>query len=74
MLSVRIVAVALMVLLRCAELQGSEMSVSLSLPQVPPGFVERVVARCIAWPVTGLALAFGLMFTSLGRRLRAEFF
>ena len=68
-----IVAVALMGYFGAQELQGSEMSVSLSLPQVPPGFVERVVAM-IAWPVTGLALAFGLMFTPLGRRLRAEFF
>ena len=42
-------------------------------PQVSQGFVERAVAAMI-WPVTILALGFGMTFTSLGRRLRAEFF
>ncbi len=68
-----IVAIALMGYFGAQVLMGSELSVSLPLPQVPPGFFERVVVM-MAWPVTGLALAFGLMFTSLGRRLRSEFF
>jgi len=47
--------------------------VNVPLPQVPQGFVERAVMAMI-WPVTIVALAFGLNFTSVGRRLRAEFF
>ena len=39
----------------------------------PQGFVERAVMS-MAWPVTIAALGFGLMFTNVGRRLRAEFF
>jgi TRAP-type C4-dicarboxylate transport system permease small subunit len=68
-----IVAIALMGYFGVQVLMGSELSVALPLPEVPPGFFERVVAM-ISWPVTVLALAFGLMFTSLGHRLRSEFF
>ena len=36
-----------------------------------PGLVERVIAS-IVWPITGVALLFGLKFTGIWRRLRAE--
>jgi len=51
----------------------SGVEVNVALPTVSPGLIERLVPAMI-WPVTGIALAFGMMFTSTGRRLRAEFF
>ena len=47
--------------------------VSVPIPQVPQGLVERMVGAMI-WPVTIIAIGSGLMFTSLGRRLREELF
>jgi hypothetical protein len=29
--------------------------------------------KLISWAISGVALAFGLMFTPLGRRVRSEF-
>jgi hypothetical protein len=66
-----LVAVALVVMFGSQAFTGAEVNVPL--PQVPRGFVERAVMAMI-WPVTIVALAFGLNFTSVGRRLRAEFF
>jgi hypothetical protein len=64
------VALALIVFIGAQEFSGG--GIDVSLPQVAPGLVDRIVAMMI-WPVTLIALGFGLMFTSLGRRLR-EFF
>ena len=66
-----LVAVALVITFGLQGFSGAEVNVAL--PQVPQGFVERAVMAMV-WPVTILALCFGLMFTSMGRRLRAEFF
>ena len=67
-------ALVAIVLVGMFGLQGfSGAEVNVALPQVPPGFVERAVSAMI-WPVTILALGVGMMFTSTGRRLRAEFF
>ncbi|HEX6397864.1 MAG TPA: hypothetical protein VFZ95_10595 [Steroidobacteraceae bacterium] len=44
----------------------------MQLPEVSTGFVEHL-ATLLMWPITILALATGIMFTPLGRRLRAEF-
>ena len=45
---------------------------SVPVPVVSTGLVERVVTL-LMWPMTILALATVIMFTPLGRRLRAEF-
>jgi hypothetical protein len=66
-----LVAVALVIMFGSQAFSGVEVDVAI--PQVSQGFVERAVAVMI-WPVTILALGFGMTFTSLGRRLRAEFF
>jgi hypothetical protein len=66
-----LVAVALVVMFGSQAFSGVEVNVAL--PQVSQGFVERAVVAMI-WPVTILALGFGMTFTSVGRRLRAEFF
>jgi hypothetical protein len=64
------VAIVLVGFFGWQSLSGVEMNVAL--PTVSPGLIERI-ATAMIWPVTGIALAFGMMFTSLGRRLRAEF-
>ena len=46
--------------------------VSVPVPVVSTGLVERL-STLLTWPMTILALATGIMFTPLGRRLRAEF-
>lgn len=46
--------------------------VSVPVPVVSTGLVERMIPL-LMWPMTILALATGIMFTPLGRRLRAEF-
>ncbi len=66
-----LVAVVLVVMFGAQGLSGAEVNVAI--PQVPQGFVESAV-KAMVWPVTILALGFGMMFTSMGRRLRAEFF
>jgi hypothetical protein len=66
-----LVAVALVAIFGAQAFTGAEVNVSL--PQVSQGFVDRAVVAMI-WPVTLLALGVGMMFTSMGRRLRAEFF
>ena len=66
-----VVAIVLVGFFGVQSLTGVE--VNLALPQVSPGLVERIVTAII-WPVTAIAVAFGMMFTSFGRRLRSEFF
>ena len=66
-----LVAVALVIMFGSQAFTGAEVSVAL--PQVSHGFVERAVLAMV-WPVTIIALGYGMTFTSLGRRLRAEFF
>jgi hypothetical protein len=51
----------------------SDVGRNVSIPEVSPGLVERTI-YLMTWPVTIIALGSGLMFTSFGRRLRAEFF
>jgi len=70
-----LVAVALLVIvgMNVGPQSLSGVEVEVALPQVPPGFVERLVAALL-WSITGVALLFGLMYTKLGRRLRAEWF
>jgi hypothetical protein len=46
--------------------------VSVPVPEVSTGLVERLITL-LTWPMTILAFATGIMFTPLGRRLRAEF-
>jgi hypothetical protein len=65
------VAAALVAMFGLQAFAGIEVNVAM--PAVSPGFVESAVTAMI-WPVTIIALGTGLMFTSLGRRLRAEFF
>jgi hypothetical protein len=66
-----LVAIALIVFVVAEAVSGIETSVEM--PRVAPGFVERVIAA-LSWPVTGVALLFGLKFTGIWRRLRSEFF
>ena len=66
-----VIAIVLVGFFGVQSLTGVE--VNMALPNVSPGLVERVVTAII-WPVTLIALAFGMMFTSFGRRLRSEFF
>ena len=66
-----VIAIVLVGFFGVQSLTGVEVNVAL--PQVSPGLVERVVTAII-WPVTAIALALGMMFTSFGRRLRSEFF
>jgi hypothetical protein len=53
-------------------LSGLDVGFTLTLPEVSGATVEQIV-KALTWPITGLALITGLSFTSLGRRLRAEF-
>jgi len=67
------VALVLIVYFGVQTLGGVAVSVpTVSLPQVSASTVDQV-ARFAGWIITAASLAFGLMFTSLGRRLRAEF-
>jgi nitrate reductase NapE component len=66
-----VVAIVLVGFFGVQSLTGVEVNVAL--PQVSPGMVERVVTAMI-WPVTAIAISFGMMFTPFGRRLRSEFF
>jgi|SRR5688572_11605717 len=65
-----VVAIVLVGFFGVQSLSGVELYVAL--PQVSSGLVERVVTAII-WPVTGISIAVGMMFTSFGRRLRSEF-
>jgi len=68
-----VITIALVVYFGGHAFTGVEVNAALPVPDVSPGFVERAVMAMV-WPVTVLALGVGLMFTSLGRRLRAEYF
>ena len=65
-----LITVALVVYFGVQAFTGA--GVSLPVPEVSTGLVERAVTL-LMWPMTILALATGIMFTPLGRRLRAEF-
>jgi hypothetical protein len=65
-----LVAVALVVYFGVQAFSGA--GVSVPVPEVSTGLVERAVTL-LMWPMTILALGTGVMFTPLGRRLRAEF-
>ncbi len=69
-----LVTIALIVFVGAESLSGVDVGSELGvkLPQVAPGLVERVI-QSLAWPITGVALLFGLKFTGIWRRLRAEF-
>ena len=63
-------AVALVIYFGVQAFTGD--GVSVPVPVVSTGLVERMITLLV-WPMTILALATGIMFTPLGRRLRAEF-
>jgi len=50
----------------------SGMDVSVSLPQASTAAAERIVAQ-MSTGIAVVAIAFGLMFTPWGRRVRSEF-
>ena len=66
------VAVVLVRVLRCCS-SSAGVEVNVALPAGFAGDRSSDVVIAIVWAVTSVALAFGLMFTPLGRRLRAEF-
>ena len=51
---------------------ASGIEVNLAVPQVSEDAISTLM-KYLSWPVTGLALFVGLMFTSFGRKLRSEF-
>jgi len=65
-----LVTVALVIFFGAQAFIGS--GVPVPVPEVSTGLVERAVTL-LMWPMTILALGTGIMFTLLGRRLRAEF-
>jgi hypothetical protein len=65
-----LVTVALVIFFGVQAFTGA--GVSVPVPEVSTGLVERAVTL-LTWPMTILALATGVMFTPLGRRLRSEF-
>ena len=66
------VAVAIALVLYFAVTSFAGIEAEISLPTVPAIDVEQLVQMSV-WPITGLALFVGLMFTPYGRRLRSEF-
>jgi hypothetical protein len=46
---------------------------TLSVPEISASAMDQFI-RVVVWIVTGASLTFALMFTSVGRRLRSEFF
>jgi hypothetical protein len=66
------VAVLLMVFFGAQALSGVDLGVNIAMPEISSATVEQLV-KAAMWPITGVALLIGLSFTSLGRRLRAEF-
>ncbi len=69
-----LVAIALVVFVGGEALTGVEtgLAMPVELPQIAPGLVERAILS-LGWPIAGIALLFGLKFTGIWRRLRAEF-
>jgi len=65
-----LVTVALVIFFGVRAFTGDAGSVPV--PEVSTGLVEHLVT-VLMWPITILAFATGIMFTPLGRRLRAEF-
>jgi negative regulator of sigma E activity len=45
---------------------------NVALPDLPAAQNQQI-AGIVAWAITAAALGFGVMFTPIGRRLRAEF-
>lgn len=70
-----LVSIALVVFVGGKAISGVEtgLVMPVELPHVEPGLVERAILS-LDWPIAGLALLFGLKFTGIWRRLRAEFF
>jgi hypothetical protein len=66
------ITVLLVLFFGARALSGVELGFTLSMPTISDVTIEQVV-KAVMWPITGLALLTGLSFTSLGRRLRAEF-
>lgn len=67
-----LVTVMLVIYFGLQVFEVGDLAAAVSVPDVSPGLVEKFV-DAIRGPVTFLSLAVGLMFTPLGRRLRAEF-
>ncbi len=69
-----LVTIALVVFVGVESLSGVNVGAELGieLPPVEPGLVERVL-KSLLWPITGVALLYGLKFTGFWRRLRAEY-
>jgi hypothetical protein len=65
-----LITVALVIYFGAQAFAGD--GVSVPVPVVSTGLVERAITL-LMWPMTILAFATGIMFTPLGRRLRAEF-
>lgn len=51
----------------------SGVDVELAVPNISISQNQQLV-EIVAWAITAATLGFGLMFTPIGRRLRAEFF
>jgi len=66
------VAVAMVLVVNFGMQYFSEVSVAVPAPQVSAA-TSAEIAKLAGWAVTGVSLVFGLMFTPLGRKLRAEF-
>jgi hypothetical protein len=69
-----LVTVAVVIVYGVSALNGLDLQLEFSsdITGVSPG-QQQVLIQVIAWSIAGAALTYGLMFTRLGRRLRAEF-
>jgi hypothetical protein len=69
-----LVTVAVVIVYGVSALNGLDLQLELStaITGVSPG-QQQVLIQVIAWSIAGAALTYGLMFTRIGRRLRAEF-
>jgi len=66
------IAVAALLVLYFGMRMLNDVNVDVSMPELSAAQSGQF-AQIIAWSVTGVALAVALMFTPLGRWLRAEF-
>ena len=68
-----VVAAVLVLNFGLRMLGGIQVDMSaMPMPSLSPEHTDEAM-KIIGWVFTAAALAFGLMFTSLGRRLRSEF-
>jgi hypothetical protein len=65
------VIAVLVVLLGLRGMSGVELDIGVELPQVSAQ-TEAVATQIFGWAMTIVVLAYGVMRTSLGRRLRRE--